>query len=189
MLPGFNAEVSLYPAKNIYRTYFSTSTARKSAPLQIRLADPLSHCQQLCASACASVPQNEYSFCFQSCFNGCYQPTQGPASTVGYCNAGEYQRCLNQFGNDPSLSGSCYLYYGPCGSSCCGEGANRSCTSLKTNPLNCGRCGNACVEGASCCGGSCCGGVGTNLGCCTYTGLEGTIFILCSSAAGRKTQR
>ena len=64
----------------------------------------------------------------------------------------------------------------------CGGGAERSCSGevadTKTDPLNCGRCGNVCAEDHSCVGGRCLAGEcqpGTVEDC--YTGTEGTMGI------------
>jgi microsomal dipeptidase-like Zn-dependent dipeptidase len=71
----------------------------------------------------------------------------------------------------------CELIFGRCasGSVCLGVGANRQCTNLNINPLNCGQPNNACIGNSVCCSGNCCGGsANPNMGCCSSTGLGRT---------------
>jgi hypothetical protein len=57
----------------------------------------------------------------------------------------------------------------PQGQSCCGA---KGCKNLMTDGQNCGQCGNACAQGATCTGGQCiCGGRTCGVGevCCNGT--------------------
>jgi hypothetical protein len=72
------------------------------------------------------------------------------------CIPGATESCPEGCGASRTCTESCA--WGPCEGGCSGDMPDccgGTCTSILTDPLNCGACGNPCGTGSMCCDGSC----------------------------------
>lgn len=144
-----------------------------------------------CGGECVDVQtdRNHCGFCFTpcgtSCVNGQCVGVDGGTDTSmdvtsGDCNPPCDTTRSNACGTLPGstiprcLCGTTSQC--PVGQACLNNGSGPLCTSLQTDPNNCGQVGNACNEGESCNAGVCgCGGAGpcgAGSACCDGTCVD-----------------
>ncbi|MHB8416744.1 MAG: hypothetical protein ACYDCL_01625 [Myxococcales bacterium] len=152
-------------------------------------------CTSASAGGCTSCQSDA------DCGSGAYC-VQDPTDGAGYCgtDCSAGQGCANgdvcsteQDYGTGSQQEVCYPTSGSCSSSGCSAGltlCNGVCTSMSSDPNNCGSCGNVCASG-TCAGGVCSTGCASGLslcsGACTDTSTDpnncGGCGVVCSSGS------